>query len=363
MGKTIVICSDGTWNEPDQRVRGRYRSTNVAKMAAAIVPVAGDRYEEKQQIVFYDAGVGTGGWFDQWIGGVMGRGLDRNIKEAYTFLVNNYQPGDEVYCFGFSRGAFTVRSLAGLIGKCDLLTKEHWHLYHRAYDLYRNKRLRADSPVLTRFRGSYTQPCPIKFIGVWDTVGALGVPVSGLRKLFSGRYAFHNTNLSPNIPYAYHALAIDEYRGPFRPALWKASEDAENQTVEQVWFAGTHHNVGGGSPDAGLEGVAFMWMKEKAQAAGLVIDEAYVNSHVRPNLQGRQRRSRTGIYRLLPTHMRDIGTTDPASESVHPDVVARHEQMRQRYSPFNLLEAKERGVPAFPPVEVATTEEEDGEES
>lgn len=363
MGKTIVICSDGTWNEPDQKVRGRYRPSNVARMAAAIVPVAGERYEEKQQIVFYDAGVGTGGWFDRWMGGATGKGLSRNIKEAYSFLVNNYQPGDEVYCFGFSRGAFTVRSLAGLIGKCGLLTKEHWHLYHRAFSLYRNKRLRADSRTVARFRGSYAQSCPIRFMGVWDTVGALGVPVSGLRSRTSRRYSFHDTSLSPDIPYAYHALAIDEYRGPFRPTLWKTSQAAENQTVEQVWFAGTHTNIGGGSQDIGLEGVTFMWMKEKAQAAGLAINEAYVNSQVRPNPQGRQRRSRTGIYRLLPTHMRDIGSTDPANESVHESVLARHERMGRRYSPYNLLEAKERGVPAFPPPEVATTEEEEGEES
>lgn len=357
MGKTIVICSDGTWSEPDQKVRGRYRPSNVARIAAAIVSDAGDNYEEKQQIVFYDAGIGTGGR------GAMSTGLDRSIKEAYTFLVNNYQPGDEVYCFGFSRGAYTVRSLAGFIGKCDLLTKEHGHLYHRAYNHYRNTRLRTDSRAMARFRASYAQPCPIKFLGVWDTVGALGVPVSGLRSWTSSRYTFHNTNLSPDIPYAYHALALDEYRGPFRPAIWKTSEAAQNQTVEQVWFAGTHTNVGGGSQDTGLEGVAFMWMKEKAQAAGLVIDEAYVNSHVRPNPMGRQRPSRTGFFRLLSTHMRDIGTTDPASESVHESVLARHEQMSRRYSPFNLLEAKERGVPAFPPVEVETTEEEDGEES
>lgn len=351
MGKTIVICSDGTWNDPQQRDRGRYRPSNVVKMAAAIAPMAEYDRVETPQIVFYDPGIGTGeNKLSSVISGATGRGLSQNVKDAYTFLINNYQPGDEVYFFGFSRGAYTVRSLAGMVGKCHLLKKEHRHLYHQAHALYANKRLRHDSRRVARFRTRYTQPCQIKFLGVWDTVGSLGLPFSGLKSWFLRKYRFHDVTLSPNIPFAYHAVAIDEMRGKFKPALWKSTNVNEAQTVEQVWFAGVHSNIGGGYADTGLADVAFTWMKDKAEGAGLVFDEKYIRENIRPNPMGRLRDSRRHIYRLLPTHLREIGTAENANESVHESAVARHEQMRRRYSPFNLTEAKERGVPNFPPV-------------
>jgi len=324
MKKRLIVCCDGTWNWPDQKGN----PTNVVKLTRAIRPTAGDG---TPQTVFYDTGVGTGNRLDRIAGGMFGVGLAENVKQAYASLALNYAPGDEVYFFGFSRGAFTVRSLGGLIGLV-------WD-YYRTPPRRRTPRQREE--FLRRFGDAPPRKMKIDFIGVWDTVGALGIPFGPLRYFGQRKFQFHNTNLGDNVAHAYQALAIDEQRRVFMPAIWKREPGIDDrlraygidqQVIEQTWFPGAHSNVGGGYPDTGLSDGAFVWMARKAQACGLALDEAYVDRkqegtrYVLVN-------SRTLKWRLLRPRARRVCATDP-SERVHYTAITRLHGQAGAFEPF-----------------------------
>ena len=236
--KRLVVCCDGTWNRPDQVNRGVAAPTNVAKFALALAERDADRHEQR---LHYEAGVGTRR-HERLLGGAFGVGLSRNVRECYRFLVDNYEPGDVLYFVGFSRGAFTARSVAGLVRNCGILRREHAHRIDDAYVLYRSPRRDTEPGGLgaTLFRRTYSHPdSAIEFVGVWDTVGALGIPVDGFHPpVLSRLWAFHDTRLSRAVRHAYHAVSIDERRAPFKPTLWVKQGDAADQVLEQVWFAG-----------------------------------------------------------------------------------------------------------------------------
>ena len=341
MSKRIVICSDGTWNQADQR-----NPSNVIKAARAIAPTGSDG---KIQIVFYDQGVGTEGGIWNWLlGGVIGKGLDKNVEDGYRFLIHNYVEGDDIFLLGFSRGAFTVRSLAGLIRNSGLLHKLHADKIPDAIALYRGRDDHPNSDLATRFRGSYSREIRIKFIGVWDTVGAMGIPGAlgipkagwpGAQLLFGNarrnRYQFHDTELSGSVENGYHALAIDEKRMAFQPTLWD-NKPKEGQVVEQVWFPGVHSDVGGGYSDTGLSDAAFIWMTEKAELCGLAFDKEFLNEFIKPNPLGPLHNSMSWIYELFGPSNRILGQSLGKTESVHQGVVHRWEHDPSSYRPDNL---------------------------
>jgi uncharacterized protein (DUF2235 family) len=205
--KRIVICCDGTWNTPDKTEGGIPVPTNVVKFASSVM--ARDR-KGITQLVYYDLGVGTSGsMFKRVYDGATGKGLLRNIREAYTYLLHNYSVGDELFLVGFSRGAFTVRSLAGLIRNSGILRPNALNMMDRAVALYRS-RSAATHPrekEATLFRRTYSlaDETPIKFIGVWDTVGALGNPLLS-STIFDRHNKFHDTDLSKIVAHAYHEI-------------------------------------------------------------------------------------------------------------------------------------------------------------
>ena len=319
MAKCLIVCCDGTWNVADQPSK-----TNVTKVALAVRPHAAD----VEQRVYYHSGVGTRRW-ERLRGGAFGTGLSGNVLDAYRFLVDAYEPGDSVYLFGFSRGAFTVRSLAGLVRNCGILRREHAHRAREAWTLYRNRVEKPTGTASTLFRRAYAHEAGIHFIGVWDTVGSLGIPVPGaswLRpvvSLIDRRWAFHDTELSSWVEGAFHALAIDEQRRPFAPTLWhQQSGDAENgQELRQVWFAGVHCDVGGGYQETSLSDIALLWMVDQARRYGLEFDEEALSANgpremtpdsdvgfrVRPDSMGPVHDSRTGLYVLARPLHRPIG--------------------------------------------------------
>ncbi|MGH8657196.1 MAG: DUF2235 domain-containing protein [Gammaproteobacteria bacterium] len=344
MGKRIVICVDGTWNTPDQRDRGRLSSTNVAKMAEAIAPR--DK-KGMNQLVYYDKGVGTGR-LDRLCGGVFGYGLSERLENAYRFLVEHFQEDDEIYLFGFSRGAYAVRSLAGFIYNSGLLRKEWISKFNDAHRLYR-RRDDASKPSAVEarlFRKSFARAITIKLVGVWDTVGALGIPpllkldITLFDKRFTidsnianKRWQFHDVTVAKHIENAFHALAIDEVRKPYEPSVWKQQPDARAQRLEQAWFAGAHCNIGGGYNDTGLSDIAFLWMKDKAEECGLAFDYDYMRENVRPNAVGELRKARTGWFKLLPHCLRPIGSSN---ETVHESALERMAKVAG-YAPDNLI--------------------------
>lgn len=344
--KRLVLCCDGTWNRADQESNHEPCPTNVVRLGYR---VAKRDPAGVAQIVYYDQGVGTGNTIDRITGGAIGKGLDDNIYDAYRFLVSNYEPGDELYFFGFSRGAFTARSVAGMVRKCGILASKHGRQYRRAIELYRDAQRPTDSgPVefRTRYCSYGNAELEVKFIGVWDTVGALGIPLRGLRWLTKDKYTFHDTELSGAVTNACHALAVDEHRKPFEPAIWEYKPKPW-QHIEQVWFCGAHSDVGGGyardriegSPDESprfepqLADLSLDWMIAKARGYGLAFDAEVIKLNPLELQPGAKiHDSKTGLYNLVPEFDRVIGlatidrkqTDEPdATQSLHPSVLTR----------------------------------------
>jgi uncharacterized protein (DUF2235 family) len=277
MPKHLIVCCDGTWNTAYQSRNGSPCPSNVTRFALS---VAANDSDGHRQLVYYHPGVGTTRW-DHLRGGAFGVGLSANVIDAYHFLIDNYEPGDDLYFFGFSRGAFTARSAAGLVRNCGILRPENRDRIDDAYRLYRNRDDKPRGMTSTLFRSAFSYEPTIEFIGVWDTVGALGIPPVGpgiLHPIFNWvnkRWSFHDTELSSHVHGAYQALAIDERRRAFKPTLWKQQPGA-TQLVEQVWFTGVHCNVGGGMADTSLSDLALLWMVKKAQHHGLAFkDDAF----------------------------------------------------------------------------------------
>jgi uncharacterized protein (DUF2235 family) len=320
MPKRLVVCCDGTWNRPDETREGVAAPTNVAKLSLG---VAREDPAGTPQLLHYEAGVGTRR-FERIRGGAFGLGLSRNVRDCYRFLVESYDPGDELWLFGFSRGAFTARSTVGLVRNSGILKAQHVDLIQDAYRLYRSpkKRTKPGGIEAEIFRRQYSHPDPdIHFVGVWDTVGSLGIPIDGLRMPFlTRRWSFHDTTLSTHVRNAYHALAIDERRGPFKPTLWERKAEAAGQTLEQVWFSGVHSDVGGGYSDTALPEIPLLWMVERARAHGLAFepghfaptegviddDRRHLGEQIAPDALGAIHNSLKGFYLLLPRFPRPL---------------------------------------------------------
>jgi hypothetical protein len=282
--KRIIICCDGTWNEPDEI------PTNVTKMVRAISPLSPDGVH---QVVFYDQGVGTGGKIDRFVGGAFGSGLEKNVIDCYRFLIHNYQLGDEIYTFGFSRGAYTARAFVGLINAVGLLEKSTLDKLKQAYKYYRTE---PDKRSEGQYDDNYRPE--IRMIGVFDTVGALGAPTPLLGKFTRNWVGFFNTRICAQVRYAYHALALDERRAPFQPDLWTGSLN-EDQYMEQCWFSGAHSDIGGGYTECGLSDIALQWMVGKAMALGLEFNQSYLDAQCKPDIAMQPHDSYNFGYKLL----------------------------------------------------------------
>lgn len=326
--KRIAIFCDGTWNRDDAPF-----PTNVVRMAQAVKLTAEDG--RKQQVI-YQRGVGSGQgsnrvsrFVDKVGGGMLGWGLTTNIETAYRDLVFCYEPGDEVFIFGFSRGAYTARSLAGLIRSCGIPPRDNVGDIRKAIERYRSRKpnTHPDDPDSFLFRRGFSpfvatsqsefnwrvatapHPCEVfklAYLGVWDTVGALGVPgFLAVAPIFNKKHQFHDTSLSRSVASARHAVAIDERRKTFPPALWKnlpelnrlrleLEEDAtldpatrDSWPYRQEWFPGDHGSVGGGGERDGLSAATFAWIADGAARAGLDMRPEKLNA-VAANLNVRE---------------------------------------------------------------------------
>ncbi|HEY3840831.1 MAG TPA: DUF2235 domain-containing protein [Bryobacteraceae bacterium] len=256
MSKKIIFCSDGTWDKPQN-------ATNVYKLYKALATSA-------TQAPYYDDGVGaTGLPLEHLIGGAFGTGLFQKVKDGYSQIAQVYEAGDEIFLFGFSRGAYTARSLAGMIAICGLPTQNfNQHLVDTAFRAYRDKDDRQS--LLASLGPGALFDAQIKMVGVWDTVGSLGIP-GAVFDIPDSLYGFLDTGLHPDVQHAYHALAIDERRREFPPTLW-TSTPAPGQILEQVWFSGVHCDVGGSYPETGLSNITLSWMLSKAMALGIEVN-------------------------------------------------------------------------------------------
>jgi uncharacterized protein (DUF2235 family) len=320
------------------------------------------------QIVYYHSGVGTGDKVDAFLGGAFGEGIDRNILECYEFLVNNYHPGDQLYFFGFSRGAYTARSLAGFIRNSGIVKQKFAGMAKEAFSMYRDRdpAKHPNSDLGKTFRSSFSNEVDVDVIGVWDTVGALGVPLGIFDRFNHTRFAFHDVSLSARVKNAFHALAIDERRGPFAPTLWmqpRADAEQKRNWLEQAWFAGVHSNVGGGYAEAGLSDIALRWMVERVKAhpgspdsTTLEFDDDYLAELTRPNEFARLYDSMTGAFKALGETERRIDRDRDQNERlgmltweyVHASAKLRFDsahRLDMPYTPENLKLYIQREMP------------------
>lgn len=344
MFKRLIVACDGTWlNSDNGMVNGKLSvPSNVTRISRAIKAVSQDGVP---QIVNYHFGVGSsGGRISRVISGATGEGLGDNVREAYSFLANNYHPGDEIFLLGFSRGAFTARSIGGLIGEVGLLTKKGLNALPEVFEDVQHRRdpkyvpKNPDQPFphkpsasspryadeLER-RGLTRLDIKIKVIAVWDTVGSLGTPrfnflqKLGLQSPESKEMSFYDTKLSNCVENAFQALSLDERRSAFSPAVWE-KPPGNKTTLRQVWFPGVHSNTGGGYDDQQLANITLAWMMSQL-APFLDMREEYLfeqedenerfyergGEGLRPWSFGEIYNSATGVYALGGTGLRTPG--------------------------------------------------------
>jgi uncharacterized protein (DUF2235 family) len=290
--KRIALFCDGTWSDPNS-----VNPTNVRWLFESVAPSDGAVAQEAE----YFSGVGVEE--NKLTGGIWGVGLDKKVHEAYRRLCELYEVGDEIYLFGFSRGAYTARSICGLLRKCGVVRRDAIEQTERAMELYRRRDSDGpDSAQAQAFRNAYCaayvdqalvdvpgdratpellhRMLRVRYLGIWDTVGALGVPSQlPLSSMINRKYRFHDLALSRTVEWARHAMAIDETRNAFEPAPWtQESLIAINRMhreyrVEQDWFPGDHGSVGGGIAERKLSDCALLWVAEGAARAGLKLDD------------------------------------------------------------------------------------------
>jgi uncharacterized protein (DUF2235 family) len=300
--KRIVLCCDGTWNKPDMNY-----ITNIEKIARSI-EIDRASTDGTQQLVEYEPGVGVSYAADRILGGAFGLGLSNNVRNAYRFLALNYRPGDEIFIFGFSRGAYTARAVAGALNAIGLLTRQAL-VDGRLGEALQRYKAHTEAPLLpamvppvlanlTAFRRECCHPADevkVAFLGVFDTVGALGVP--GM--LRSAHDEFADTKLGACVQVARQALAIDERRRIFEPCLWQVADAAQQgDRIKQVWFEGVHSDVGGGYQDRGLSNTTLRWMTDEARTAGLVFDEKLLDDYVNAVTRARRHNSLSLMYKV-----------------------------------------------------------------
>lgn len=278
--KRIAVFFDGTWNRPD----AADPITNVVKLNRAVLDRGADGI---RQVTHYELGIATEKELGNWsfAAGAIGVGVAERVQTGYRYLVDTYQPGDEIYIFGFSRGAYQARSLGAMITSIGVLKPEAagriaeaWTCYQSAKDQDHSKRLASLQAEAYQTR--------VRLVGVWDTVGNLGVPFAP-RRFDIRELEFHDTRLSERVDVGLHALAIDEPRGPFAPTFWtwpKGRLRPHGQIIEQVWFPGCHANIGGGYADTGLSDISLLWMAERTLAlTGLALDLGKLRRDAKPD--------------------------------------------------------------------------------
>jgi len=361
--KRLVVFLDGTWNSVDS-------NTNVWRMQALCAAKGKDN---KPQLVYYEVGV------NGFLGGVFGQGLDENIRLAYEWIVENYSEGDEIFIFGFSRGAFTARSLAGLVALQGILKAgapigltELFARYKKGNSVdsiwtLKDKEASGDTGKMTpqeKWLLKYSQPAKVKVVGVWDTVGSVGVAAGNIPGISRSQFeAYLQTGLFLPIQNGYHALAIDEHRSDFAPTLWDVHhrKDPNAPTppprplsgVEQRWFVGAHANVGGGYEGDLLAQAPLRWMMQKAALHGLSFRSEVAldgNSLKAPIIDSYQSFG-GGLYRFFSRafyrsigrepDVRDDGTHTNVNETIDASVFERW-RADPTYRPRNLVEWAQR---------------------
>ncbi len=324
MPKNIVVFSDGTGQEG-----GKGASTNIYKLFNMIE----DR--TSKQVAFYDRGLGTG--WRRLSGNIGGAGISKNIMECYMFIFENYEAGDQIYLFGFSRGAATVRSLTSFIHYFGIMPKSRPELIKQAYKIYKykdeNERKEKANEFVSKYHTMWTR---IKFLGCFDTVAALGLPIKTfsvlIDKVPAFQHTFQNFKLNKTVENAYQALAIDDERETFHPLLWD-TDVLPYQSIKQVWFCGMHTDVGGGYDEQELSDIPLVWMKDMAINHGLIIYPSHSVS-IHGDVNGQMHNSRGERWtKYFRQKQRSWDTSRTDKPIVHESVLRRSNNESNKSTP------------------------------
>lgn len=369
MAKSIIVCMDGTWNTSEADRHGDRRpQTNVRKLfealSGSITTLPGDKTQffielnelrdpstgTPSQLGIYVEGVGTQ-LFRLFSGGAIGEGIFDQVVGAYRVVAERYQPDDTLYLTGFSRGAYAARALSGMLGKCgivraDRLAEGGSALLRGLFNFYRG----TVEPGVQAIVDRQCYPGIVRWLGVWDTVGALGLPVDifnpplaqalgwlgHVNGVINGaKCGFLDVKLGTNVQHAYQALALDELRKPFVPTLWEEPPPAGVATLEQVWFAGAHADVGGGYAQVGLSNIALRWMVGKLLQPGntVALDAALLGQYTE-NASDMLHDSARDMFKDLAPGL-SARRVVPANARIHRSVQQRTAGV-PGYSPPNL---------------------------
>ncbi|MET4322516.1 DUF2235 domain-containing protein [Bradyrhizobium sp. RT5a] len=353
--KRLAVFLDGTWNSVDT-------NTNVWRMRSLCAPTGKDG---KPQPIYYSVGV------NGFLGGAFGQGLDDNIRLAYEWLIENYRDGDEIFIFGFSRGAYTARALAGLIAIDGLLQQgspigvsELFDRYKRgdAETIWRLKEMEAAGNTAKmspqeKWLLKYARPVNVKVVGVWDTVGSIGIAAGDFTGISSSQFDYLQTGLRLPIQNGYQALAIDEHRAKFAPTIWDVHRSAAKprplSSVEQRWFVGAHANVGGGYETDLLAQPPLRWLMKKAESQGLAFrsEVDLDGDDVTAKIKNSYGEFMYGAYSVVSRpyfrtvgrvpEIRDDGTHTNVNETIDANVFKRW-RADPAYRPQNLVEWAQR---------------------
>ena len=336
--KNIVILVNGTWNDSGSDNQERSLLTNVIWLQDLCVD------DKVNQFVWYTDGVGTGNLLDKAVGGALGFGLSKDICAAYRAVCKIYELGDQIFFFGFSRGAYTVRTAADMIAEIGLADlkplnkseKEEIAFCEDLFAVYRKKKKISDIEDVKFFNSNTSETVkgstPIRFVGVWDTVGTAGIPdhyrLLNMLDGISKKHNWANTQLSPTVAHGRHAVAMDEWRESFVPAFWTTEDGAiaNNDRIKQLWFSGVHTDVGGGYENRDLGNISMAWMAEEAEGQGLILKENPTRPIPAQRAMGVVNDSLQSVFKRMWTRPRGIPNVfDPANaELFHPSVIKRY---------------------------------------
>ncbi|MCY4011109.1 MAG: DUF2235 domain-containing protein [Gammaproteobacteria bacterium] len=353
--KKLIVCVDGTWNTPTMEDNGEPAPTNVFKFYRALDDECND------QCAYYHTGIGTeGGRLANILDGAFGGSLEDHIRDVYLWLAERYEAGDDVYLLGFSRGAFTVRCVAGMLKRPGLVTlssvaslQARREAVGRAYEAYADKDQRVEVHLPDDELHNEGKAVPVRFLGVWDTVGALGIPdeleFTNLMLDRKDRWEFHDTALGENVKTARHAMALDEIRASFTVSRWDPASFAESdRDVGEKWFPGVHGDIGGGYEDSSLSDLALEWMIDEAKQAGLQFHNG-VSGQIKGNPLGVMHQSYKGVFAALRSRPRRAPMIAASEPSLDKSVIAR--QQARLINAFDYWPTKR-----LPPAEQTTVE-------
>ena len=325
-GKNISIYFDGTWEVPDTYLEDGDESTNVYRLYKAAL-------DSGETHCLYINGVGNG-WYSSQFGGWFGLGIRDKVITAYQYLARNYVDGDNVFLFGYSRGGYSARALSGVLSFAGLSASgmvESTAI--AAWEAYRSSNT-AEGNNLSFMAKYNSKVIPIQFLGVFDTVRSMGAPLPFLRKANKALYVFHDNYPASNVKNAYQALALDETRPSFEQNLWCGSRPGQN--MEQVWFSGSHADIGGGYLVPKAANIVLHEMAMKAIASGLLIGlssiPAVSDYNSKATIHDSYVKSFGGVYKLFFSRVHRIVTLgDESNQSIHPSV--RYREENTNYTP------------------------------